>query len=421
MSQSLIYQARREKLGTSFSRTLFLISSGHEAARSHSVRYRFKPAADFSYLCGLHLADSLLVILGRQAFLLRNSAGDALWGEHTELTTQDAELLRGLVLEPQNRLAELLDSLRGSFDRVALAVGRDSRVEEIALAQIQFRRRVAPLTLSDSRPLVGTLRLEKSAEEIAWLRLAGAASSRVHARLQEQALAGQTERRVANWVEANFLLEDMQWTAYETIVGSGERSTILHARASDRRIQNGELVLVDAGGEWRGYCADITRTLPAGERFTKAQGEIYSAVLRAQKAAIALVRPGNTLEEIHAAAQNSLSESLARLGLSPHEARENISRFMPHSTSHWIGLDVHDPAPYVNDAGEPIRLRAGMTFTVEPGLYFREKNFLGDYYGIGVRIEDDLLVTEQGAELLTHAPKEIEEIEALRARTGTLR
>jgi Xaa-Pro aminopeptidase len=206
----------------------------------------------------------------------------------------------------------------------------------------------------------------------------------------------------------------MQWTAYETIVGSGDRSTLLHARATDKVVHDGELVLIDAGGEWCGYCADITRVVPAGGKFSAKQREIYQTVLIAQKAAIAKVRPSVTLQEIHAVATEALIEQLSRLGHAEDELRRNIGQLMPHSTSHWIGLDVHDPCPYVDDTGSLIRLQAGMSFTVEPGLYFRSKEIFPEFYGIGVRIEDDVVVTETGCEILTSAPKELEEVEFLR-------
>jgi Xaa-Pro aminopeptidase len=216
-------------------------------------------------------------------------------------------------------------------------------------------------------------------------------------------------------MEANFLLEDMQWTAYETIVGSGIRATVLHARASNRVIQNGDLILIDAGGEWGGYCADITRTFPAFGPFSADQRLIYEIVFSAQKHVLESIKPGVSLKELHLAGADKLIEGLSRAGHRESEVRRALAKLMPHSTSHWIGMDVHDPSPYVGDDGSALRLSPGMTFTVEPGLYFREENLFPAYYGIGVRIEDDIVVTERGFELLSCAPKEIEEIELLRA------
>lgn len=419
MSNHETYQQRRLALGRKYDRTLFIIPSGSEAFRSHSVRYRFKAASDFAYLCGLHLADSILVIVKDKTYLLHEECIDHVWGEHTDLSAEHAHLLKGMQIESKAKLETILQDHLHSIDRWAVSLGRDSKLEQTILAAISYGRKfrsVSAKTIVDSRTLVGAIRAIKTADEIQNLKEAGIRSSRVHRRLMETRLEGKTEREICNWIEGGFLLENMQWTAYETIVGSGERSTLLHARASDRVVQKGELVLVDAGGEWKGYCADITRTLSASVTFTSAQSEIYRAVLAAQKQAISLVKPGRTLKEIHDCAAHSLAESLANLGVK--DAQKQPGNLMPHSTSHWMGMDVHDPAPYHDDAGQALKLEEGMVFTVEPGLYFRDRSLSEKYYGIGVRIEDDVVVTQTGCDLLSSAPKEIEEVLELRARSG---
>ncbi len=314
--------------------------------------------------------------------------------QHTSLSDQDTEKLSGIHLESTERLTQIVEELRDQFDRVALPIGLDPSVDELITKTISFQKQAGRssnrvLSLSDSRALVGNVRAIKDSDEIINLKQAGLRSSLVHKMVMQQKLIGKSEREISNFIEGHFLLQNMQFTSYETIVGSGERSTILHARATDRKIQPNELVLIDAGAEWNGYCADITRTLPSGRTFTQAQKTVYENVLAAQQKAISLIKPGATLRQIHQAAIDVLHE-----------------KAMPHSTSHWIGLDVHDPCAYVDDSGRDILLKAGMCFTVEPGSYVN---------GIGVRIEDDVVVTETGYELLTSAPKEIEEIEKLRS------
>ena len=421
MNKTETFKNRRITLGNTYSRTLFVIPSGSDAKRSHSVKYRFKPASDFSYLCGLHVSDALLLILGEKTYLLSEKNEDKIWGENSALTVEDVSLSKDIIFDSLNRLHDIVRGHIHEFDRIALSLGRDQSTESSILSSISFDRKLRsrkgkPLVICDSRTLVGTTRLVKSSEEILCLKEAGARSSKVHTLLMQQPLIGKTERQISNFIEAGFLLEDMQWTAYETIVGSGDRSTILHARATDRVVQDEDSILVDAGGEWTGYCSDITRVLPAGRKFSETQKQIYQVVLAAQKEALAVVKPGNTLQEIHDLGQEVLIEGLARLGLPGTLVRQNMGELMPHSTSHWMGLDVHDPSPHMDDSGEPIRLGSGMCFTVEPGLYFNGLESFKKYNGLGVRIEDDVIVTESGCEHLSAVPKEVEEIEQLRSQ-----
>ncbi|HRO67711.1 MAG TPA: Xaa-Pro aminopeptidase, partial [Pseudobdellovibrionaceae bacterium] len=389
------YLERRQLLSQRHKNTLFLIPSGVGAPRSHSVEYRFKPASDFFYLCGLHLAGAVLLLFGDEAILFNPASGDALWGEFTDLAEEDAAQLTGLRLENRESMTEVVRMLLDKADRVAAALGRDRELDSMLLSMISYeassrRTRRSPLSLCDSRALIGALRLIKDESELEALREAGRRSSKVHRALMEQSWIGKTERDVCAWIEGHFLLEGLPWTAYETIVGSGERSTILHARASNRRIGPDELVLIDAGGEWKGYCADITRVLPSGERFTPAQKDVYEIVLTAHHEAIRQVGPGVSLEELHQAASETLIRELARKGHRESEVRERIGELFPHNVGHWIGADVHDPSPYLDEQGRAIRLREGMCLTIEPGLYFRDPKFLGRYHGIGVRIEDNV-------------------------------
>jgi len=383
-----------------------VIPSGHGAHRSHSVQYRFKVASDFYYLSGLQISDAVLVIAGSKTFLLQNQNLDQVWGEFSGLSANDSSLLGDIQLESISNLQSVLNDLSGQFDRIAISFGRDQKVEDTVMQNIQFQRRGGrsrnyALEICDSRTLVGSLRAVKDLKE------AGLRSSKVHEALMQQKLVGQTEREISNWIEAQFLLENMQWPSYETIVGAGARSTILHARATDQIIQNNQLVLIDAGAEWKGYCADITRTLPSGLKFSVEQKYVYNIVLEAQKAALAMIRPEVTLQQIHERVFEVFNERL--------QTKIPLKQLMPHSTSHWIGLDVHDPCAYLDDQGNAIQFKAGMCFTVEPGLYFNQVEGFEKYNGIGVRIEDDVVVTNQGYELLTAVHKEIDEIEQLRA------
>lgn len=421
-----VFSQRRIELGQRYSRTLFVIGSGTEAKRSHSVAYRFKVSSDFYYLTGLEIPDALLVVAGKDQYLLLKSysAEAAMWDDEGVVTEKDrAEKLQGVRLENINRLEDILRSHAGQLDRVAFAMGRDGRLDSQILSLASYEKRLkgrnasaSPVALCDSRLLVGTLRLQKDKGEVVLMREAGLRTSHVHTELMKQSVIGKTERDVANWIESQFIRQGMSWVAYQTIVGSAERSTLLHARATDRIIQDNELVLVDAGGEYQGYCGDITRVFVSGKRFSQEQRDLYNIVLRAQKEIIQAVKPGTDLQELHLLSLSTMSEGLLRYGYDKSRIQDDILKLMPHSTSHWIGLDVHDPSAYTDDSGRALKLEVGMCFTVEPGLYFRSGlDGISAFRGLGVRIEDDIVVTQEGYEYLTSVPKEVEEIESLRS------
>lgn len=252
--------------------------------------------------------------------------------------------------------------------------------------------------------------LVKEASQIKALREAGAISSKLHLLAMSLSVVGQSERQLHNKILDYFKHSGATGWAYPGIVGSGHGSTILHAKPTLKKMKEQELVLLDLGVKFAGYCSDITRTWPAGTKFSKEQKTIYEIVLKAQLEVIKNIKPGNDLVTLHQTACDSLTEGLLRKGVMK---KVDIKKVFPHKTSHWIGSKVHDNCPYLDKDGQPIKLSAGMCFTVEPGLYFGS-SFKTSYSAIGVRIEDVVLVTENGYELLTHVPKEIEEIENIR-------
>ncbi len=251
----------------------------------------------------------------------------------------------------------------------------------------------------------------KTKTEIEALRKACDLSSRLHIFAMTMKCSNLSELEVAGRLN-NFKREqgDHEW-AYDLLVASGARSTEVHAYPTSSKIENSELLLIDAGLKFQGWCADITRTWPAGTKFSDKQKIIYEIVLRAQKEVISRVRPGENLIGLHQVAQDYLREGLLLAGVIKEK---EISRWFPHKTSHWIGQKVHDPCPHFNEDGTPLELREGMCFTVEPGLYFADPNH--EFYGIAVRIEDVVVVTSETCEVLSSVPNEIAEIEELRGR-----
>jgi Xaa-Pro aminopeptidase len=264
------------------------------------------------------------------------------------------------------------------------------------------------------------MRLHKEPAELDVMRRAASISHEAHCEAARLARPGTFEYELEAALEYVFRRRGSGGPAYTTIVGGGANATVLHYVRNDQKLREGELVLIDAGCELSGYASDVTRTYPIGGRFAPAARDVYDVVLAAQEAALARCRPGATLPEIHATAVRNLVLGLVELGVLAGDVDELVAseahrRFYMHQTSHWLGLDVHDVGAY-RKGGEPRRLEPGMVFTVEPGLYFAPSLEGVDprWRGIGVRIEDDVLVTAEGCEVLTAAiPKAPEDLEAL--------
>ena len=273
--------------------------------------------------------------------------------------------------------------------------------------------------LRSASELLGEMRLLKDSEEVAILRQAIQLSARAHRDLTLRVRPGMTEYEVEAAVEHDFRRAGCAGPAYPTIAASGANATVLHYTRNDRTMCDGDLLLLDAGGEYGGYCADITRTIPVGAAYSTAQREVYETVLEAQETTIAAVRPGTSYQEVNMAAVISMVPAMLELGLlegSKDECIESRSyaKYYMHRTGHWLGMDVHDLGSYGEDGSR--LLEPGMVLTVEPGIYVPEDAPCPERLrGIGVRIEDDILVTDQGHEVLSSgAPKNTGEIEELR-------
>jgi Xaa-Pro aminopeptidase len=271
------------------------------------------------------------------------------------------------------------------------------------------------------------MRMRKQPGELDIMRRAAEITREAHETAAALALAGTFEYELEAAIEYTFRRRGARGAAYTTIVGGGSNATVLHYVRNDQKLRDGELVLIDAGCELEGYASDVTRTFPVGGEFTGTGRAIYEVVLAAQHASLDAARPGATLPEIHDASVRAIVEGLLDLKLMEGDVEELIAReayrkFYMHSTSHWLGLDVHDVGSYKVD-GEPRRLEPGHVFTIEPGVYLAPDLDLPDdrFRGIGVRIEDDVAITSEGHENLSAAiPKDPDEIEALVAggRTG---
>ena len=317
-------------------------------------------------------------------------------------------------------LPDLASDRPALFTPVGLNADWDRRIAG-TLNEVRARVRsgvAAPDELVDVRGTLDRMRLVKDAHELALMRRAGRISSEAHRRAMAAARPGMHEYEVEAELAHEFLRHGAQSVAYPSIVASGPNACVLHYRENDRQMQDGDLLLIDAGCEYRGYASDITRTFPVNGRFTAAQKAVYEVVLAAQLACLDAVRAGVAFHDYHKVAERVLAEGLVDLGLvaGPLDAAlesGSYKRFYMHRAGHWLGMDVHDAGLY-QEKGESVTLEAGMVLTVEPGLYIRAGDGVpAEFAELGVRIEDDVVVTATGNENLTgHTPKTVAEVEA---------
>ncbi len=282
-----------------------------------------------------------------------------------------------------------------------------------------------PNALIDPREILHEARLFKSAEELETMRHAIAISAEAHKAAMRSARGGMMEWEVEALVDYNFRKRGAAGPSYPSIIASGPNAAILHYIHNDREMRTGELLLIDAGCEYAFYASDITRTFPVGARFSPLQRDLYEIVLEAQSKAIETIRPGVKFDAPHEAALRVLVDGMCRLGLLKGDAEELIKngsyrRYFMHRTSHWLGMDVHDVGLY-RVAGESRTLEPGMVLTVEPGIYISQDDDQApeEFRGLGIRIEDDVLVTSDGHDVMTAAvPKSVAQIEALTTAGG---
>jgi Xaa-Pro aminopeptidase len=400
------------------------------AKRSNDTTFPFRQDSDFHYLTGFDHPNAAAVLRkdGGPTFTLfvepRDPAAETWTGYRPGVEGAVADYGADAA-HPSAELLDKLPKLLEGARSLHHVLGRDAKVDaklfELQdLARMRSRAGLsAPDAVVDPRAIVHEMRLFKEPEELDVMRRAAEISRDGHQAAARLAREGVYEYELAAALDYAFRRRGGAGPAYETIVGGGANATVLHYVANDQPLRDGTLVLVDAGCELAGYASDVTRTYPVGGRFAGAARDVYEVVLAAQEAALEVSRPGNTLDDVHDAAVGKLVEGMLALGLVEGSAADALQggaykTFYMHRTSHWLGLDVHDAGAYQRD-GKPRPLEPGMVFTVEPGIYvpLREQKAPAHLRGIGVRIEDDVLVTDDGHENLTASiPKRIDDVEA---------
>ena len=402
--------------------------------RSRDSEFAFRQNSDFYYLTGIREPDALLVLLPGRAegesvvFCQdRDPTMEAWTGRRLGAAGVVAEHGIDQAFENADRDEQLVELLTGrELLYLPLDNGEAVAVAEEALhsAQAGLRRgRPALKGWLDISPLIHAMRLIKSEAEIALLKHAAMISARAHRRAMQVCRPGLSEFQLQAELEHEFVWQGASGPAYSTIVGSGANACVLHYIENSAPLCDDGLVLIDAGAEFELYAGDITRTFPVTGRFSDAQRALYQVVLDAQVRAVSAVQPGATLANIHQGVVHDLTAGLIELGLLEGDVQariddESYRRFYLHSTSHWLGLDVHDVGTYRLDEQTPRPLAPGMVLTVEPGLYIPSDDDIPDaYHGIGIRIEDNVVVTKDGHAVLTaDVPKQVADIEALMAK-----
>lgn len=406
--------------------------------RNADSNYDFRATSDFLYLTGFSEPETMLVLSCRAGKMksligvrprdLSHERGSEIW-EGERVGVERAPRLIGVdeafdVHETEKVILEHLSESDTAFWSFGEFPSWDQKLVSAARRQLESAR--GPQHIHrwvEATPVLAQMRLRKSAEELSVMRKSAKIASQAHIQAMRSVRVGHFEYQVQAETEREFRNRGATGPSYTSIVAAGNNACTLHYRANQKKLTKDDLVLMDAGAEYKGYASDITRCFPASGKFSSAQAEIYNWVLKANKAAIRAVKPGVSFRKPHDAAIRVICDGLSKMKIIKKPAQTIYSKklyaaFMPHGTSHYLGLDVHDSGYTQDENKKPVKLQQGNVITIEPGLYFRadDQKVPKRYRGIGVRIEDDVAVTKTGADVLSKdCPKELEEIESLQS------
>ncbi len=427
------FSERRHYVASQMREGVAIIPTAPERVRNRDAHYPYRFDSYFYYLTGFGEPEAVLVIVAEAdkgtskniLFCREKNAEREIWDGFRYGPDAARETFGFDETYSIDKLDEMLPRLLAGQPSLYCALGHDTAWDARVIGWVnQVRQQsrsgiTAPAEIRDVRLLLDEMRLFKTTEELQVMRRAAEISGGAHRRAMQKTRPGMSEYEVEAELLHEFRRHGAQAPAYTSIVAGGANACVLHYVENNARLRDGDLLLIDAGCELDGYAADITRTFPVNGKFSPAQMDLYQLVLSAQAAAIAEVRPGNAWDAPHNAALRVLAQGFVDFGLCHGNVDEVIQtedykRFYMHRTGHWLGLDVHDAGEYKCN-GEWRPLQPGMTLTVEPGCYIRPAdNVPSHFWNIGIRIEDDVAVTETGCEVLTSAaPKAVAEIEEL--------
>ncbi len=426
------YSSRRRALLEKIGDGIAVVPTAPERIRNRDSHHPYRFDSYFWYLTGFPEPEAAVVLVGGKEprsilFCREKNEEREVWDGFRHGPQAAREAFGFDEAFAFNELEQMLPDLIANRDALWHALGHDAAWDakivaalNTVRAQVRAGKR-APAHIRDLREPLDRMRQIKDAHEMDIMRRAAAITSAGHARAMRTCRPGQAEYELEAELSYEFRKRGADGHSYSPIVAGGSNACVLHYVENDKLLVDNTLVLIDAGCELGGYAADITRTFPVNGRFSGPQRDVYEIVLAAQAAAIAAIAPGMPFIAYHDAALGVLVQGMVDLGLLAGDIgglieSEAYKPFYMHRTGHWLGLDVHDAGEY--KAGEEwIALAPGMTLTVEPGLYIRPGAGVPEHlHGIGIRIEDDILVTTEGAEVYTNAPKTVAEIEEVMRR-----
>lgn len=408
-----------------------ILAAAPVTIRNNDVEHDYRQDSDLHYLTGFDEPEAVLILTTvhdehRSVLFVRPRDPEREVWDGARAGVDGAKELCGVdatfeIRELGKLLPKYLEGASNLYYELGLSPGLDKRVLG-AIGRVRGRgrnRKAWPASIVHPDQLWHEMRLVKDEHELQAMRTAADITAEAHRKAMTVAEPGMHEYEVEAVFREVFRRRGAERAAYGPIVGSGPNATVLHYRANRRKMEDGDLLLIDAGCEYDYYASDVTRTFPVSGSFSEPQRRVYEVVLAAQEAAIEATAPGATIEGIHDVTRRKLVEGMVELGLLEGDVdtlieEETFKRYYMHRTSHWLGMDVHDVGGYFVD-GEPRKLTPGMVLTIEPGIYISAEDDQAPeaLRGIGVRIEDDILVTEAGCENLTAAiPKTVDEVEA---------
>jgi Xaa-Pro aminopeptidase len=428
-----VFKLRRKKVIAKLNGAALLVAAHPEQIRNDDVHHPYRPDSNLYYLTGFEEPESYLLIRPGHTpetvmFVREKNVERETWdgfrfgpeGTKKEFGIDEVYTVDKL----EEKCVELLKGFEEVYYRLFKNPESDKHFESILtrLKRAYGRTGYGLLTVKDADTFLGEFRLKKDEFDLDNLRKACEISAQAHVAAMKFTRPGVNERQVQGVLAHEFYMRGSSRPGYSFIVASGDNATTLHYNFNDQECKNGELLLIDAGAEYNFYTGDITRTFPVNGKFSEAQRRVYEGVLKIQKDIIAAIKPGLYFKDLHKMGEEKLTDLMFELGLLSGKKEDVMKasehrKYYPHGIGHWLGMDVHDAGLYYI-RGEARPIEAGMCFTIEPGLYIPadDKTAPAELRGIGVRIEDNILVTNSGCENMTASvPKEVAEIEKLMA------
>ncbi|OQW95642.1 MAG: Xaa-Pro aminopeptidase [Beggiatoa sp. IS2] len=429
MNKNEFFRRRQQLMESMGKGSMVIVPTAPERLRNRDIHYTYRPDSDFYYLTGFPEPSALAVLIPQRPqgqyllFCREQNPEQETWHGRRAGLEGACELYDADDAFPITDIDDIIPGLMENCHRLYYSIGCypefDNKITEW-INQLRGLSRTGigfPSEIIALDAVLHRMRLYKSPAEVEAMRQAALIATQAHQRAMRFCRPGLFEYQIEAEINHELLLQGSRSPSYPTIVASGKNSCILHYTENNSILQEGDLLLIDAGAEYDYYASDITRTFPISGRFSPEQRIVYELVLRAQYAAIDKIRPGNHWNEPYEAAIEVITQGLIQLGLLNGELQELIKqeaykRFFMHRVGHWLGMDVHDVGVYKLDEKWQI-LKPGMVMTVEPGIYISASDDIAQsWWNIGIRIEDDVLVTEAGCEVLTASmPKTVEEIE----------